>query len=53
MTVSDELCFVTLPFCYRVAVVALPFSASLGVIVHDRVADRIWGGGGGGGGREM
>ena len=33
MTVSGELCCVTLPFCC-VAVVALPFPASLGVIVH-------------------
>ena len=33
MTVSGELCCVALPFCC-VVVVALPFSASLGVIVH-------------------
>ena len=33
LTVSGELCCVALPFCC-VVVVALPFSASLGVIVH-------------------
>ena len=32
MTVSGELCCVALPFCC--VVVALPFSASLAMIVH-------------------
>ena len=38
MTVSGKLCCVALPFCC-VVVVALPFSASLGVIVHVHVLD--------------
>ena len=40
MTVSGELCCVALPFCCGV-VVALPFSASLGVIVHACVISQI------------
>ena len=37
--VSGELCCVALPFCY--VVVALPLSASLGVIVHAQYL--VWG----------
>ena len=41
MTVSGELCCVALHFCC--VVVALPFLASLGVIVHVRVVTLdIW-----------
>ena len=36
MTVLGELCCVALPFCCFVVVV-LPFSASLGMIVHVHV----------------
>ena len=39
MTVSGKLCCVALPF-HCVVVVALPFSASLGVIVH--VQGKAW-----------
>ena len=38
MTVSGKLCCVAMPFC---CVVALPFSASLGVIVHAQYL--VWG----------
>ena len=40
MPVSDELCCVALPF-YCVVVVALPFLASLGMIVHAQYL--VWG----------
>ena len=41
MTVLGELCCVTLLFCC-VVVVALPFSESLGVIVHVYSSARIY-----------
>ena len=41
VTVSDVLCCVALPFCCAV-VVAVPFSASLGVIVHAQSWFGVW-----------